>query len=367
MCPVKSSGYRGASERATAFVIAAAFLFFAFGYSSRAAIVNQSGSLGQEIARLDGLVFPQNSHLYVTPNAGQLTAFRALATSVMNGSYVAAAAQAEALGYELVNFYDTETSHQYYLLREQLNAQGKQNLGWGNYIWNPWQRSDVLVEAPHPLYDEKTPLFAIDVYQKLGGRGFLMAGAHRSQDGNIYGIANVVSQMNSIFEVVHEAWSRASTIPIQIHGFDYAKHTNFPAGTDIVLSNGDGKVLQAHIDLDQAFEAVGIHSYVYNTLTPTTAVNMLVNGGVPGSTFSSLSADYNVQGQYTRNTYGTAFVHCEIGREVRVNDPNLWEPGVDAIAAALGAPVPEPAALPILAMGLAAGTAVATRRRLSLR
>jgi hypothetical protein len=351
-------------KRATATVLAAAFLFIVLADIADAAIIYQTGPLGDEIARLEGLVFPENSGLYVAPNASQRTAFRALAASVMNGSYATATTQAEALGYELVDFYDTETSHRYYLLREHLNAQGKQNFGWGNYIWDPAPLSDVLVEAPHPLYDNKTPEFAIDVFQGIIGRGFLMAGAHRNQDGSITGIANVATQSNSIFEAVHETWMSATTLPMQIHGFDYDNHENFPAGTDIVLSNGDGAVHQPHIDIDQAFEAAGFQSYVFNYLPSNSPVNVLVNDGVSGGTFSSLGATGNVQGQYTRNTYGTPFVHCEIEQSIRLDDPNNWQPGVNALVSALRAPVPvpEPATILFSAIGIIACAGIGLRR-----
>jgi len=351
-------------KSATAMIFAGAFLFVAFAGIADAAIIYQTGSLGAEVARLDGLVFPQNSGLYMAPNSSQRTAFRALATSVMAGSYTTAATQAEALGYELVDFYDTETSHEYYLLREHLNAQGKQNLGWGNYIWNPVPRSDVLVEAPHPLYDSKTPAFAIDVFEGIIGRGFLMAGAHRNQDGSIYGIANVVSQWNSIFEAVHETWMSATTLPVQIHGFDYDKHTQYPLGTDAVLSNCYGAVQQPHIDIDQALEAAGFKSYVYNTLPANSPLNILVNDGVPGSTFSDLSANYNVQGQYTHNTYGTPFVHCELEQSIRLDDPNNWQPAVNALVSALNTPepIPEPTTIMFAAFGVMGCAGVCFRR-----
>lgn len=350
-------------QRAPATILAAAFLFVAIAHCAGATIIYQTGSLGSEIARLDSLVFPQQSGLYVAPNSTQRTAFRTLATSLMNGSYATAATQAEALGYELVSFFDTETWHSYYILREHLNAQGTQNLGWGNYIWNPVERSDVLVTATHPQYDTNTPEFAIDVFQGLSGRCMLMAGAHRNQDGSIYGIADVASQTNTIFEAVFETWTSPSTLPIEIHGFDWDKHTNFPYGTDIVMSNGNGAVLQPHIDLDAAFEAAGLQSYVYNTLSPSAPLNILVNNGVAGSTFSSLSATGNAQGQYTRNTYSAPFVHCEIEQSVRIYEPELWQPAVDAIVSAIGTPTPEPLTILTIAAGLAVCGAAAFQRR----
>jgi hypothetical protein len=326
-------------KHSIAAVLAAALLFSAVGCRADSGAIEQSGSLDNEIARLKALVFPENSGLYIVPKPEQLTAFRALAASVMNGSYETAATEAQALGYELAAFYDTDTLHEYYLLRERLNTQGKQSLGWGNYVWNPAEQNDVLVEAPHPLFDPNTPELAMDVFQGLSARGYLMAGAHRSQDGSIYGIANVAGQRNSIFEIFHETWSRATTLPIQIHGFDILKHPDFPPGADVVISNGDGKMWQVHEDLNRAFKDAGLQSYVINTFTADSAENKRVNDSVPGGTFASLSAGYNVQGQYTRNTYHMPFIHCEAEHSIRVDDPeHLWKPTVDAIVKTLEKP-----------------------------
>jgi hypothetical protein len=353
------SGNTAFRKRATVAAIAAAFLFVALANIANAVMIYQTGSLDAEITRLDGLVFPQNSGLYVTPNSAQFSAFRALAASVKNGAYATAATQAEALGYEFVSFYDTDNSRQYYLLREHLNAQGKQTKGWGNYVWDPDPRSEVLIEAPHPIYDSKTPLFAIDVFEGIEGRAFLMAGAHRSQDGNIYGIANVVSEWNCIFEAVHEIWSSATVLPVQIHGFDWDNHTQYPVGADAVLSNCYGAINQPMIDIDAALEAAGFKGYAYNTLAANSPLNLLVNDGVLGSTFSDLSANYNVQGQYTHNTYGTPFVHCELEQSIRLDDPNNWPLGVNALVTALNTPepIPEPATifLPAVAAIFCAG------------
>lgn len=330
------------------------------------ALIVETGSLSSEIARLKTLVFPRDSGLYVVPTQQNLTDFSTMVTSVKNGSYTLASTQAAALGYDLVHFYDTDTSHEFYLLREILNAQGKQTTGWGNYVWNPNPVKDILVEAPHPLYDTNTPEFAIDVFEGLYAKGYLMAGAHRAANyDGIYGIANVVGNTSNVFHIVHMAWSQATTLPIQIHGFAYSNHTNFPAGTDVVMSNCDGAVLQPHIDLDKAFDSAGLLSFCYNTLSLNDPTNVLVNtdwlngGVVSGGTFSGLSGTYNTQSAYTRNTYGAPFVHCELEQSIRFKDPTLWDPAVNAIVYTF---IPEPATVLLLIAG-ALGVLARARRK----
>ncbi len=348
----------------------AAFFISVLATAVDAAPIYESGNLCGEIARLKTLVFPKESGLYVQPTAQNLSDFRALATSVENGQIWQASLQAEALGYEMVIFTDTRENRTYSLLREQLDEFGSQTKGWGNYVYDRLEAADLLIEAPHPLYDTNTPELSIEVYYGSNAKGYLMAGAHRNTmgDGN-YGQANVPGHTDSIFHIVHEEWSDADTLPIQIHGFDWDKHTNFPAGTDVVLSNGDGAVPQPHIDLDAAFDDAALLSFAYNSLGINDPVNIQVNtdwlngGVVSGGTFSSLGAGYNVQGQYTRNTYGAPWIHCELEQSIRFNDPSLWQPAIDVIVVTFGEPIPEPGTIALIGMGMA-GLAGVVRRKL---
>jgi len=357
------------TKPAASALYAAAFFIAFFAVTAQTAPIYETGNLGNEIDRLKDLVFPKNSGLYLTPTTQELTDFRALADSVENGLIEQAATQAEALNYEMVVFTDTRNNRPYYLLREELDGFGSQTTGWGNYIFDPAERANLLFEAPHPLYDTNTPELAIDIFYGTKAKGYLMAGAHRNQGDGTFGHANVCGHTNSIFHIVHEEWSDAETLPFQIHGFDWDKHTNFPAGTDMVISNGDAVVHQPHIDLDAAFDDALLLSFVYNALSINDPVNIQVNtdwengGIVYGGTFSSLSGGYNVQGQFTRNTYGQAFLHCEHEQSIRFNDPDLWDPAVNAYVTAFGAPIPEPGTLLLLAPALL-GIAGVLRRKL---
>jgi len=309
--------------------------------------IHESGVLGDEIDRLKGLAFQRQSGLYVVPTSAELEAFGSLADRVEAGELDQAAAEAFNLGYEVVLFTDTDDGREYYLLRERLEG-GQQRLGWGSYLYDPLG-SDLLVEVPHPLFETNTPQLGTEVFKGTRAMGFLMAGAHRNAqgDGNS-GQANPTTHTDCVFHVVHEEWSAATTLPMQIHGFDLDKHASFPAGTDIVLSNGDGAVWTAHVKLDEALDAAGLLSFVYNTLPVADQVNQQVNadwenGGVAdGTSFSSLADTLNVQGQYTRDTYGQAFLPVELEQSVRFNDPRLWQPAVDALVAVVGGGPPDP-------------------------
>ena len=78
----------------------------------------------------------------------------------------------------------------------------------------------------------------------------------------------------------------------------------------------------------------GFLAYSYNTLTPTDPLNVQVNDGVAGSTFSNLAATTNVQGIHSRNASGS-FVHVELEQSIRF-DPRSRELAAAAIAGAIG-------------------------------
>lgn len=158
----------------------------------------------------------------------------------------------------------------------------------------------------------------------------------------------------------------------QIHGFSLDNHPSFPAGTDVVLSNGDGGVSQEIKNLDAALEAVNFIndtqtlSFAYNTLDVSDPDNQAVNGNVDGSDFSPLGGTLNVQGIHTRSIGGT-FVHIELEQSIRLDgtlqeDLDNRELAGIAIAGAIQA-VPEPSAFTLFAGILAPGFAALCRRR----
>ena len=75
------------------------------------------------------------------------------------------------------------------------------------------------------------------------------------------------------------------------------------------------------IDVDDRFEQQGFLGFSYNTLSPSDPVNVLVNDGVDGTTFASLAATTNVQGNYSRGI-GGQFVHVELEQSIRFDSAN---------------------------------------------
>lgn len=292
------------------------------------AMTVESGDFVQEVERLKNLAFGRDSDLYVAPSAAQRAAFSALASTLLSGDLANADNQAAALDYELIQFTDSVSNAVYYGLREIT-----QTRGWGSYFVNLAFQSDALVETPHVLFDTNSWEVGALTFRESGARGFLMSGAHRNANGQ--GTADVAHLAESIYQEVHEAWNGNSgaTTAWQIHGFDLDNHSHFPSDSDAVLSNGDGNVSQEVIDLDALLEAQTFVSYAYNTLNSSDPVNLLVNEGEPGTTFSSLAGTTNVQGIHSRALNGI-FVHIELEQSIRFDAQNRAI-AASAIAAAI--------------------------------
>jgi hypothetical protein len=325
----------------------------------------QSGDFLSEVLALKAIVssnFNAGSNNYVAPTTAQLTAFRTLATSVYTGNVAIAVTQAAALNYDVLQFADTATNRVYIGLVEKNNAQAR---GWGSYFLNlSTYQADRLIEVPHTIFDINTENVGAKVYQQAAARGFLMAGAQRNANGD--GTADVAHLTTSIFETVHEVWNgpTAQTTAWQMHGFDLSGTPSFPTNTAAVASNGAGAVTANVLRLNTLFDSNGFPLYNYNTLSTNNALNVQVNFDsgsntvINGSTFSSLGATTNVQGNYSRGLGGD-FLHIEMEQSIRFNSSNLDLAASEIALAVQG--VPEPGTFGLGAM--AAATLVAVRRR----
>jgi len=292
--------------------------------SSCHALTHLTGNLIVEAQRLENfsrVVFGEGSNNYVAPTPVEWAQFRALAQSLWTGDTNAAATQATALGYELFTFTDTNWNAFLYGVRSQ-ETNGSPVKGWGTYLVNPGSAVPALIEAPHPQWDFRTPLLAAEIFLKSGARGLLIAGAHRHVNGDSTG--DPCDLTNTIFHAVHEQWSgpAATNLAWQVHGFNPANHPGFPVGTLAVLStgkDGDNFFSTNLVHLDQRLEWNGIKSYAYaKNLATNAPLNLLVNEGVDGQTFTNLGARSNVQGDFC-HAAGGDFLHIEMATFTRTN------------------------------------------------
>jgi hypothetical protein len=261
------------------------------------------GSFRNQISILENNMPRAKSEGYAFPSHQEQADFAELVPMIVMGDLPRAVKLTSQNHYTLNYYVDRGDDYAVsYLLREQRPIQ----MGWGLYAFRLDSTSNIIIEAPHPLYDKRTPSVALDVYRALDARALLIAGAHRNADRDKS--ADVAHAPESIFQSIHIALSReiqaasSEVIILQIHGFHSSKHEGYP---QVVFGLGE-KPLPKEIAIAQkikdALSKQGIRAGVCTGIE---------------SNLEDLCAKTNVQGSVTKD--GT-FIHVELDEKIRKND-----------------------------------------------
>jgi len=190
-----------------------------------------------------------------------------------------------------------------YLLRENKPIQK----GWGLYAFRVDSTSNIIIEAPHPLYDRRTPSVAMDIYRALNARALLIAGAHRNANSD--GSADAAHTTKSIFHSIHAALSQeiqtasGNAIILQIHGFHTSKHNGYPRAVF-----GFGEKMQ------------GTEFAIAQKLQDALSNQGISVGLCTGDVWKELCGTKNTQASIT---HGGLFIHIELDEKMRQNDDAL--------------------------------------------
>ncbi len=261
------------------------------------------GSFRNQISLLETNMPRAESESYVPPTYEEQADFGELTSVIIENDLARAVELATKNTYQLNYYVDRGDNYAVsYLLREQRPIQK----GWGLYAFRLDSKSNVIVEAPHPLYDKKTPNIALDIYRALDARALLIAGAQRNANSD--GSADVAHASESIFQSVHLAASQTiqtaagDVIILQIHGFHASKHEGYP---QVVFGLGE-KPLPEEVALAQK-------------ITSALSERGISSGVCTGveSNLMDLCAKTNIQGLTTKA--GT-FIHIELDEKIRQND-----------------------------------------------
>jgi hypothetical protein len=259
------------------------------------------GSFRNQISILEENMPRSKSEGYVVPTDKEQADF-AKVVSMIYSDELRPAADLLTQNHYTLNYY-VDRGDDYaisFLVREQRPIQK----GWGLYAFRVNSTSNVIVEAPHPLYDRRTPSIALDVYRALDARALLIAGAHRN--ANRDSSADVAHASNSIFQSVHESLSlemglsSKDVIILQIHGFHTTKHEGYPQA---VLGFGRNTALAETTvagELEAALTRQGIK------------VGLCLEDA-----WRDLCGRTNGQGTVSN---GAIFIHIELDELIRKND-----------------------------------------------
>ena len=268
------------------------------------AIDTIKGSLRNQISNLEDKMPRADSERYLVPTDQEQTAFADLVSSLEAEDLIKSAQLAAENRYTLNYYVDRgDENAMSYLLREMKPIQK----GWGLYAFRANSTSNIIIEAPHPRYDRRTPSVALDIYRALDARALLIAGAHRN--ANADGSADMSHVKKSIFQSVHVALSQEveaaseEVIILQIHGFHTSKHAGYPQA---VFGFG-AKIQPKELTLAQKLEAA--------------LAKQGINVGLcTGDVWQDLCGTTNAQAS---TTSGVVFIHIELDENMRKRDDAL--------------------------------------------
>lgn len=261
------------------------------------------GSFRNQIGLLEANMPRAESEEYFVSSHKEQADFAKVVSLIHTNDPTGAADLAIANNYTLNYYVDRgDDSAMSYLLREKRPIQK----GWGLYAFRVDSTSNVIVEAPHPRYDKRTPSIALDLYRELDARALLIAGAHRNANSD--GSADVAHAPESIFQSVHLALAEeiqaesGEVIILQIHGFHTSKHEGYP---QVVF--GLGKNAQT--------DEIALSQRIKDALA-----EQGITAGICAdeeSNLQDLCAETNVQGTTTKEGI---FIHIELDENLRKND-----------------------------------------------
>lgn len=262
------------------------------------------GTFRNQIKYLEENMPRANSEGYVVPTGKEQQDFAELVAMLGTQDLVRAAQLAMQNNYTLINYRDRgDDNAMNYLLRENKPIQK----GWGLYAFRVDSTSNIIIQAPHPLYDRRTPTVAMDIYRALNARALLIAGSHRN--ANADGSADAAHTTESIFHSVHEALAHEmqagseQVIILQIHGYHTSKHTGYP---------------QAVFGFGENIEAP---EFAIGQRLKYALIEQRINIGLcDGYVWQDLCGTTNAQGSTTN---GAIFIHIELDENIRKNDKAL--------------------------------------------
>jgi len=262
------------------------------------------GNLRNQVHHLENDMPGANSEGYVVPSHKEQVAFAELVIALEVGDLVHASQIATLNHYKLQYYEDRNDSNAInYLLQENKPIQK----GWGLYVFRVDSASNIIVEAPHPLFDIHTPSIALDIYRALDAHALLIAGAHRN--ANADGSADVAHFSDSIFQSVHNVLSHGSytssgeVVFLQIHGFQSRDHTGYP---QVVIGFG-AKIPSPHFSLaNKMMDALNKQGISVGLCT--------------GDAWQDLCGTKNTQ---AITSDGAMFIHIELDEKIRKNDQSL--------------------------------------------
>ena len=195
---------------------------------------------------------------------------------------------AASFGYRLLRYRHSLSGQDYLILSEDEAARPQRF--WGTFVFRLGPAQGYVVQVPRPLFEINSFEYGVALFERLGARALLIAGAH--PDTNLDGSANIVQfeHFGSLFSLVSQVLLReAGDAPVMIvhsRAMGYRADAPLPQAQVLVsfaegtfasiADNQLGQTLLATLDADDL-------SYQYVDGRPETAGYEV--GNVPQSLY----------------------------------------------------------------------------------
>jgi hypothetical protein len=113
---------------------------------------------------------------------------------------------AAAFGYQLLHYRHSISDQDYLILFE--NETARPQRFWGTYVFRLGPSQGYVVQVPRPLFEINSFEYGVALFERLGARALLIAGAH--PNANLDGTANIVQleHFHSLFSLVSQVLLR---------------------------------------------------------------------------------------------------------------------------------------------------------------
>ena len=208
----------------------------------------------------------ESSNGFDDPTTQEITDFQAAVEALLDEDWSDANDLAAVVGYQVVAFTDTGNGSEllYGLFPNSTNDDGR-----GYFVVRPRSRVErhLVLQAPHPVNDQRSGVLASEIFRASGARAFFFAGTNRCAnmatssgcsgtsdacDGvTTYRISDMAHSVVTFFEAFNELVSQEDddTVSLQLHGFS-ADETGDP---EFSISDGTTTDTTSPFSLSNAF------------------------------------------------------------------------------------------------------------------
>jgi len=288
------------------------FVLICFSTNSLAEISTEVGNLEDYLSHIS--FGSEDDGQFKVPTDEQLVSFENVVTQILQQNYELANTIALQLNYEVIEFTDTVSTRDFYILREINPIPSPLANGGGIYVFRPSATYNVAIHAPHPKADRNTNSGAILAFLASDVRYFMMASSHRRshpepstcQNFSDYRPSDAVHNSAHYFFAAHKAMEDSdSTIHyLEYHGFAASFDTivsQCDTGGNLAIANLSETIPDDNADrhslmhsLEKDLESEGtIKACIYSTV---------LDSGPDDKYTRSLGGTTNVPGRYTNGS-----------------------------------------------------------------